>query len=91
MEIKIIELEKNSARIFFVGQGHTFMNALTNELLQDPLVDVAQYIKEFHFSDPEIVVTTLEGRTPLDAIMDACTRLAGYCDELLGQIRAKAQ
>ncbi|NYT05545.1 MAG: DNA-directed RNA polymerase subunit L [Methanomicrobiales archaeon] len=91
MEIKIVELEKDRARIFFVGEGHTFMNALVDELLQDPLVDVAQYLKEFHFTDPELVVSTLEGRTPLDAITDACTNLAASCDELLSEIRSFPQ
>jgi len=86
MEIKIIDLEPNKARLLFVGEGHTFMNALTDELLRDPGVDVARYMMEFHFSDPELMVTTVGDRDPLEAIIDASRRLAGHCGELLEQI-----
>lgn len=86
MEIKIIELKPNKARVVFIGEGHTFMNVLTKELLADPGVDVAQYMIEFHFSDPELLVTTLGERGPVDAIRDACLRLSEYCDDLQKQI-----
>jgi DNA-directed RNA polymerase subunit L len=86
MEIKIIDLEPNKARLLFVGEGHTFMNVLTDELLRDPGVDVARYMMEFHFSDPELMVTTVGDRDPLEAITDASRRLAGHCDDLLAQI-----
>jgi len=53
MEIKILELSKDRARIVFVGEGHTFMNLLTDEVLRDPAVDVARYTMEFQHSDPD--------------------------------------
>jgi DNA-directed RNA polymerase subunit L len=90
MEIKIIELKPNKAKMLCIGEGHTFMNALTDELLEDEGVDVARYLIEFHFSDPELLVTTFEGRDPIDAIRDACNRLSGYCNGLLDQIRKAA-
>ncbi len=86
MEIKVIELKPDKARIVFIGEGHTFMNALTDELLADPGVDVARYIMEFHFSDPELLVTTTGDRNPVEAIKDAAKRLLGYCDDLISQI-----
>ncbi len=89
MNIKILELEKNKARILIEGEGHTFMNALTEEILRDPDVDVARYLIKFQFSDPELLVTTREERDPLDVIRDACSRLSGYCDELLESIPVK--
>ncbi|MDD1708849.1 MAG: DNA-directed RNA polymerase subunit L [Methanoregulaceae archaeon] len=83
MNIKILELEKNKARLVISGEGHTFMNTLTEEILTDPGVDVARYLIKFQFSDPELLVTTKGDRDPLAAIKDACTRLSGYCTELL--------
>lgn len=87
MEIKILELKPNKAKLLCIGEGHTFMNALTDELLRDDGVDVARYLMEFNFSDPELVVTTYEGRDPIDAIKDACTRLGQHCTDLIDQIR----
>jgi len=86
MEIKITEMEADKVRIIFVGETHTFMNALTDEILKDPQVDVARYRAPFHFADPELLVTTLEGRDPIEAIKDAAKRFSGFCDEVLGQI-----
>ncbi len=87
MNIKILELEKDKARLIIQGEGHTFMNLLTDELLKDPDVDVAKYVIEFQFSDPELLVTTREGKSPLDAIRDACQRISGICTEILAQVR----
>lgn len=89
MNIKILELEKNRARLTIHGEGHTFMNALTEEILRDPAVDVAKYLIKFQFSDPELLVTTRGDRNPLDVIKDACARLSGYCDDLLESIPAE--
>lgn len=89
MNIKVLELEEDKARLVIQGEGHTFMNLLTQEILKDPDVDVARYLIEFQFSDPELLVTTKGDRDPLAAIKDACTRLSGYCTELLGKIPEK--
>lgn len=86
MEIKIIELSPNKARIRFVGEGHTFMNVLADEIIKDPEVEVARYHLEFHFSEPELIVTTRGSRQPVGAIMDACRRISGNCDTLLDQV-----
>jgi DNA-directed RNA polymerase subunit L len=86
MNIKVLELEEDKARLVIQGEGHTFMNLLTQEILKDPDVDVARYLIEFQFSDPELLVTTNGKKDPLKIISEACRRLAGYCDELLEQI-----
>ena len=88
MNIKILELGKNKARLIIQGEGHTFMNVLTEEILKDPDVDVARYLIKFQFSDPELLVTTKGTRNPLAVVRDACGRLEGYCTELLEQIPA---
>ena len=86
MNIKILELEKNKARLIIQGEGHTFMNLLTEEILTDGDVNVAKYLIKFQFSDPELLVTTRGNRDPLAVIRDACGRLSGSCDDLLNQI-----
>ena len=63
------------------------MNTLTEEILKDPDVDVARYVIEFQFSDPELLVTTNGNKDPLDVIRDACTRISGHCDELLSNMK----
>lgn len=83
MNIKILELKKDKAKLLIQGEGHTFMNVLTEEILKDPDVDVAKYLIKFQFSDPELLVTTNGKKSPLDVITDACRRISGSCDELL--------
>jgi DNA-directed RNA polymerase subunit L len=86
MIVKVLELEKNKARLVLQGEGHTFMNALTDEILRDPSVDVATYIIEFQFSDPELLVTTKGRKDPLIVVRDACRRLSKNCDKLIKEL-----
>jgi DNA-directed RNA polymerase subunit L len=83
MIVKVLELESNKARLVIQGEGHTFMNALCDEILRDPSVDVAKYIIEFQFSDPELLVTTKGKKDPAVVIRDACKRLSKNCDKLI--------
>ena len=87
MIIKVLELEKDKARIVVQGEGHTFMNALTEEILRDKDVDVAKYMIEFQFSDPELFVSTNGKKEPLAVVADACRRLSKTCDDLLDKLQ----
>ncbi|MDV0442706.1 DNA-directed RNA polymerase subunit L [Methanorbis rubei] len=89
MKLKIIELEKNKVRLSLEGEGHTFMNTLTEEILADPEVDVAKYVIEYQFSDPELFVTLKAGskKDPVAVIRDACVRISSRCDDLLGYLK----
>ena len=89
MIVKVLELEKDKARLTILGEGHTFMNALVEEILQDSDVDVAKYVIEFQFSDPELLVTTKGKKNPLKIIKKACKRISGHCDELLNGLAKK--
>jgi DNA-directed RNA polymerase subunit L len=88
MDVKVLELEPAKARLVIAGEGHTFMNALVEELLLDPGVDVAKYVIKFQFADPELLVTTRGDREPVAAIRDACGRLVASCDQLLTDLEA---
>jgi DNA-directed RNA polymerase subunit L len=46
MIVKVLDLEKDKVRLIIQGEGHTFMNALVEEILSDPDVDVAKYMIE---------------------------------------------
>lgn len=91
MNITILELGDDIVRISIAGQGHTFMNALKTEILQDPTVDVANYVIEFQFSDPVLTVTTLNKADPVKPVLDACIRLSKNCEELLASLENSAK
>jgi DNA-directed RNA polymerase subunit L len=87
MIVKVLDLEKDKVRLIIKGEGHTFMNALVEEILRDPDVDVAKYMIEFQFSDPELLVTTKGKKNPLPVIEKACRRISGHCDELIKDLK----
>jgi DNA-directed RNA polymerase subunit L len=89
MIVKVLELEKDKARLVIQGEGHTFMNALIEEILSDPDVDVARYMIEFQFSDPELFVTTKGKKNPLPIIRKACKRISNHCDELIKGLKKR--
>jgi DNA-directed RNA polymerase subunit L len=87
MIVKVLDLEKDKVRLTIQGEGHTFMNALVEEILSDPDVDVARYNIEFQFSDPELIVTTKNKKNPVPIVRKACKRITAHCDELLKGIK----
>ena len=86
MEIKILELNSDNVKILFVGESHTYMNALTQEILTDSRVDVASYNPELHFTDPILYVSTKDGADPIAVIIDAARHISADCAELLDAI-----
>ncbi len=86
MHLKILELEKNKVRMVLVRENHTFMNLLADEILRDPAVNVAKYVIEYQFSDPELLVTTDGSKDPITAIREACDRISRSCNELITQV-----
>lgn len=86
MEIKILELNPDSVKILFVGESHTYMNALTQQILTDSRVDVASYNPELHFTDPILYVSTKDGVDPVSVIIDAARHISADCAELLEAI-----
>ncbi|MDR0438920.1 MAG: DNA-directed RNA polymerase subunit L [Methanocalculaceae archaeon] len=89
MKLKIIELEKGKIRLSLEGEGHTFMNALIEEILADSEVDVAKYVIEFQFSDSDLFITMKVGskKDPVTVIREACNRISMKCDDLLGCLK----
>ena len=89
MKLKIIELEKEKIHLVLEGEGHTFVNALVEELLLDDEVDVAKYVIEFQFSDPEMTVTMKPNasKDAAAAVLEAAKRINARCDDLLSCLK----
>lgn len=85
MKVKILEHEKDKLRFVIEGEGHTFVNALVEEVLLDSEVDVAKYVIEYQFSDPEVLVTMKPKakKTPEDVVIRALENISHRCDALL--------
>ncbi len=86
MEIKIIELTEDKAKLTFVGENHTYMNLLKEVIITNPDVDVVQYYSEYTFSDPILLVTTKNKKNPIDIIKAAAQQISKDCSSLLAQI-----
>ncbi|MDD3406746.1 MAG: DNA-directed RNA polymerase subunit L [Methanomicrobium sp.] len=86
MEIKIIELTDDKAKIAFVGENHTYMNTLKDEILKNPDVDVAQYNSEYTFTDPFLFVSTKNNKNPLDIIKKAAKIISDECAGLISAV-----
>lgn len=87
MDIKIIELTDDKAKIAFVGESHTYMNTLKEEILKNPDVDIAQYYHEYIFTDPILVVTTKNKKDPIAIIKKAAEDLAKDCGKIISQVQ----
>ena len=86
MEIKILELKDDLVRIMFAGEGHTFMNALSDEILKNPDIDVANYSSRFKFTEPILTVTTKNGANPVEAVIAAAKKIGDNCEDIKAQI-----
>lgn len=81
MEINILKSDENEAQIEFVGESHTFLNALKSTLLQDEAVRIVTYdIKFPHISHPILLIKTSK-KDPLAALKDAACNLVAQCNE----------
>lgn len=85
MEIDIVEDEENKFVFKLVGSGHTFCNALKDELTNDDDVDIATYtIKHPLVAEPKFFVETHDG-SPRDALSSATERLQERNEDLTEQ------
>ena len=89
MKLKILENEKEKLSFAIEGEGHTLVNALVEELLLNPEVDVAKYVIEYQFSDPVVTVTMKpkSKQTPEKAVLAAIDTIIKRCDDLLSCLK----
>ncbi|MFH1424118.1 MAG: DNA-directed RNA polymerase subunit L [archaeon] len=83
MELNILKEDKDMIEVELIGEGHTFANALKEELWLDDKVKTAAYIIEHPMKgNPRIIVRTVSGRTPKAALKGAAQRLEKKTAEL---------
>ena len=85
MNITVLELGEDLVRIS-CRPGTYIHECIKSRDPNHPAVDVANYVIEFQFSDPVLTVTTHNKADPVKAVLDACRRLSGNCDELLSSL-----
>lgn len=81
MILKIINKTEDEAIIEFVGEGHTILNLLRTELLQDPRVMMATYDTKFPIMDNPVFRLKTLGADPIAVLREATARIIGQCDE----------
>ena len=75
MELNVIESDKNRLKMGIAGEGHTFCNALSNELWLDDAMEIAGYnIKHALTSEPILTVQTSKGEAK-KVLLQAVERL----------------
>jgi DNA-directed RNA polymerase subunit L len=86
MEVKILEIGDDYAKLLLKGEDHTYLNLLQHYLLEDESVVVAKYhIPHPLVGEPELYIRT-NGKSPLDAIKEANKKIIKSCEELLYQL-----
>ena len=82
MKLTILEETKDSLKIEVDGETISFVNAIREELWNDPNVDEAAYIREHPYLEkPKIWVKVKKG-SPKKALLDAVKRLQNRTKEL---------
>ena len=81
MDIKILETSKDEIRVEFVGESHTFLNALKSVLLQDDSVLIATYNIKYQAITPPVLYLRTKNVDPIVVLKNAASILASQCDE----------
>lgn len=81
MNLKIITKTENEAVIEFIGEGHTILNLLRTELLNDERVLMATYDTKFPVMDNPVFRITTSGIDPIIVLKEATRRIIDQCEE----------
>lgn len=75
MEIEILEKESNSIKFKVLGETHTILAILREELYEDSAVDFASYNVEHPLKDEAIFRLTTGRKDPVKALNEAVERI----------------
>lgn len=75
MKIKVLRRGEDFIEIEILGEGHTFCNALCNELYNDPAVTYAAYNVPHPLEDKALLFVRVSSKSPIDALIEAASRL----------------
>jgi DNA-directed RNA polymerase subunit L len=81
LNLKIITKTDNQAVIEFVGEGHTILNLLRTELLNDERVLMATYDTKFPIMDNPVFRISTSGVDPIIVLKEATRRIIDQCEE----------
>jgi DNA-directed RNA polymerase subunit L len=84
LKINVTKEEGDYIEIEFSGEGHTLLNLLQSNLLEDPNVEMAGYSKPHPLMDrAKLFVKLKEGEAHLDVVKRAAGRAEGKLDEFV--------
>jgi DNA-directed RNA polymerase subunit L len=81
MDLKIIKKTDDEISIEFTGEGHTLLNLLRTELLEDERVMLATYDTKFPVMDNPVFRLKTVSADPVAVLRDAASKIIGQCDE----------
>ena len=86
MKINITKQEKGYIELDFSGEGHTLLNLLQSNLLEDKDVEMAGYSKPHPLMDrSRLFIKLKKGDDMMGALKRAAGRADGKLDEFLAQ------
>ena len=86
MKINITKQEKGYIELDFSGEGHTLLNLLQSNLLEDKEVEMAGYSKPHPLMDrSRLFIKLKKGDDMMGALKRAAGRADGKLDEFLAQ------
>jgi DNA-directed RNA polymerase subunit L len=91
LNLKIITKTENQAVIEFVGEGHTILNLLRTELLNDERVLMATYDTKFPVMDNPVFRISTSGIDPIVVLKEATRRIIDQCEEFSSQYAEAVQ
>ncbi|WP_456368421.1 RpoL/Rpb11 RNA polymerase subunit family protein [Geoglobus sp.] len=86
MEVKVIELTEEYARLLIKGEDHTYLNLLQYELVNDDSVLLAKYNVLHPLKDEAEFMIRTSGKNPIDALKEANERIISKVDTVLSQL-----
>ncbi|AKG91602.1 DNA-directed RNA polymerase, subunit L [Geoglobus ahangari] len=86
MEVKVIELTDDYAKLLIKGEDHTYLNLLQYELVNDESVLLAKYNVLHPLKDEAEFMIRTSGKSPIDALREANERIISKVEEVLSQL-----
>ncbi len=86
MEVKIVELKDDYAKLIVKGEDHTYLNLLQHELISIDGVLIAKYNVPHPLRDEAEIVIRTANITPIDALKEANRKIVKMVDEVLSQL-----
>ncbi len=86
MEVKIVELKDDYAKLIVKGEDHTYLNLLQHELISIDGVLIAKYNFPHPLRDEAEIVIRTANIDPIDALKEANRKIVKMVEEVLSQL-----